>query len=143
MRIDGTREFSAPREAVYDALTDPELVSGSIPALESLEVSGRDHWTASVKVSVAPRLQVAFEILDERPPAHARLRAQGKNFGGGAMIDTSFDLAQRNGRTTMRYDAQFVLSGLLGRIGERALRPIAERQVEKLLRAVERRVSSG
>ena len=143
MKIEGTREFAAPQDAVYEALTDAELVSGSIPALESLEVSDHDHWTASVKVSVAPRLEVAFELLDERRPVHARLRARGKNFGAGATVDTSFDLAQRNGRTTMRYDAQFVLSGLLGRIGERALRPIAERQVEKLLRAVERRVSSG
>ena len=141
MRIEGTRDFSAPREAVYAALTDPELVSSSIPALESLDVADRDHWTASVKIPVAPRLKVWFEVLDQRPPEHARLHAQGKNFGGRATVDTSFDLAQRNGRTTMRYDAEFALSGLLGRIGEPALRPIAERQLEKLLRAVERRVS--
>jgi len=88
----------------------------------------------------ALRLRVAFELLDTRPPDHARLRAHGKNFGGSATFDTSFDLTRRNGRTAMRYDAQFSLSGLLGRIGEHALRPIAERQIEKLFRAVEERV---
>jgi carbon monoxide dehydrogenase subunit G len=141
MRLEGKRDFSAPREAVFDALTDPELVAGSIPALEGLEVTDRDHWTASVKVPIAPRLRVHFELLDRRPPEHARLYAHGRNFGGRATFDTSFDLAQHgNGRTAMRYDAQFHLSGILGRIGEHALRPIAERQVDKLFRAVQRRV---
>src|SRR5207237_7286581 len=105
MRIEGTREFEAPPEAVFDALTDPDLVSRAIPALESLDISDPDHWTATVKVSIAPRLKVRFEVLDKRPPAHARLRAHGKNLGGAATVDTSFDLAGSNGRTTMRYDA--------------------------------------
>lgn len=142
MRIEGSREFVAPCEDVYEALTDPELVASAIPALESLDVSDRDHWTATVKVSIAPRLRVAFEVLDQRPPQHARLRASGKNFGGAASLDTSFDLARMNGRTLMRYDARFGLSGLLGRLGEPALRPIAERQLERLLRAVEHRVET-
>ena len=128
---------------VYDALTDPELVAGSIPALESLQVSDHDHWTATVRVSIAPRLRVVFELLDQRPPEHARLHAHGKNIGGAATFDTSFDLAQRDGKTTMTYVAEFGLSGVLGRLGEPALRPIAERQVDKLFRAVEARVSDG
>jgi carbon monoxide dehydrogenase subunit G len=140
MRLEGKRDFAAPREAVFEALTDPELVAGSIPALEGLEVTDRDHWTATVKVPLAPRLRVYFELLDRRPPEHARLCAHGKNFGSSATFDTSFDLEHGNGRTMMRYDAQFTLSGILGRIGEHALKPIAERQVEKLFRAVERRV---
>ena len=142
MKLKGTREFAAARKAVYDALTDPQLVAGSIPALESLHVSDHDHWIATVKVSIAPRLRVMFELLDQRPPEHARLHAHGKNIGGSATFDTSFDLAQRDGRTTMSYIAEFGLSGLLGRLGEPALRPIAERQVDKLFGAVEARVSN-
>jgi carbon monoxide dehydrogenase subunit G len=141
MKIEGSREFGARRDEVYEALTDAELVARSIPALESLSVADHDHWTATMKIPVAPRLKVFFEVLDQRPPRHARLYAHGKSFGASAAVDTSFDLAQRDGRTTMRYDARFTLSGLLGRIGEPALRPIAERQVEKLLRAVEQRVA--
>jgi len=141
MHLEGTREFAAPREEVYDALTDPELVAGAIPALESLSVADHEHWTASVKVPIAPRLKVMFEVLDRRPPEHARLRAHGRNFGSTATVDTSFDLAaDGNGRTAMRYSAEFTLSGLLGRIGEPALRPIAERQVGRLFAAVDRRV---
>jgi uncharacterized protein len=142
MRLEGRREFDAPREAVYAAVTDPELVGAAIPALESMDVADRDHWTATVKLSIAPRLRVAFEVLDRKPPAHARLHAHGKNLGGSATIDTSFDLAEEAGRTAMRYEAIVRLSGLLGRLGEPALRPFAERQIERLIRAVEKRVES-
>ena len=134
--------FAAPREAVYEALTDPRLVAASIPALERVDVRDHDHWTATVKIPIAPRLRVAFDVLDQRPPEHARLHAHGTNLGGAATVDTSFDLTQRDGRTTMSYEAQFGLSGLLGRIGEPVLRPIAERQLEKLLSAVEARVTT-
>jgi carbon monoxide dehydrogenase subunit G len=142
MHLEGTREFAAPPEEVYEALTDPELVAGAIPALESLTVADHEHWIATVKVSIAPRLKVAFEVLDRRPPGHARLRAHGKNFGSTASVDTSFELAEDGvKRTAMRYSAEFTLSGLLGRIGEPALRPIAERQVARLFAAVDRRVA--
>ena len=143
MRIEGSREFTAPRENVFEALTDPELVATAIPALEAVAVADVDHWTASVKIPIGPRLRVGFEILERRAPEHARLRAHGKNLGGSATMDTCFDLAQRNGRTSMRYDAEFRLTGILGRLGEHALRPVAERQVEKLLRAVEQRVNDA
>jgi carbon monoxide dehydrogenase subunit G len=142
MHLEGSREFDAPISEVYEALTDPELVSSAIPAMESLTVKDHEHWTAHVRVSVAPRLKVSFEVIDRRPPEHARLRAHGKNFGAGATLDTSFDLSENgSNRTAMRYSAEFQLSGLLGRLGDAALRPIVERQVGRLFDAVDRHVA--
>ena len=142
MRLEGTRDFGGPQEAVYEAVTDPELVSSAIPALESLDVADSEHWTASVRISFAPRIKVAFELLEQRPPEHARLQAGGKNFAGGASMDTFFDLSGGNGRTRMRYAAEFHLSGIFGRLGEHALRPIAEKQMRRLFKAVDGRLAS-
>lgn len=141
MKIEGTREFRAPREAVFEALTDPELFVRSMPGLETYEIRGPDRGTATMKVAVAPRVKVDFEIREKRPPTHACLHAHGKNFGGRIAIDTSFDLEERAGRTTMRFRAEFSLGGLLGRLGEPVLRPLADHQVDKLAQAVERRVA--
>ena len=143
MRIEGNRELAAPRQAVFDALTDPELVAQTMPGLQDLRVADTDHWTASVKLSIAPRLKMSFEIQERREPEHGRLHAHGKNFGSSVTIDTSFDLAERDGRTLMAYVAEFRLGGILGRLGEAALRPLAERQVERLIGAVERRVGAS
>jgi carbon monoxide dehydrogenase subunit G len=143
MHLAGTREFDASREAVFAAVTDPHLIAGAIPALESFEAVDADHWTATAKFSIAPRLRLTFEVLERRKPEHSRLRIHGKSFGGSAVVDTSFDLASAgDGRTAMHYEGELHLSGLLGRIGEHALRPLAERQIEKLLAAIEHRASS-
>ena len=143
MRLEGTHEFEAPREAVFDALTDPELVAETMPGIEGLELRDRDHWIASVKLSVAPRVRMAFEVQERREPEHARLHAHGKSLGASITLDTMFDLFGENGRTEMRYVAEFALGGMLGRLGEPTLGPIASRQLDKLFRAVERRVESG
>ncbi len=143
MRIEGVRAFDAAREDVFAALVDPDLVSATMPGLESLEIQDADHWTGQIKLSVAPRLKVSFEVRERRAPEHARLYAHGKGLGAGLTLDTSFDLAGTEGPTTMSYVVEFSLSGLLGRLGEAALRPVAERQVDRLLRAVEQRVAGS
>lgn len=141
VRLDGAHSFDASREAVFDALTDPELVVETMPGVEELELLDRDHWTAHVKLSIAPRVKMQFEVQERRFPEHARLYAHGKSFGAGITLDTEFDLAGTNGRTEMRYVARFSLGGMLGRLGEPTLQPIASRQIRKLLAAVERRVA--
>ncbi len=142
MRIEGTRAFRAPCRAVFDALTDPELVAESLPAVEKVSVRDPDHWTASVKLPIAPRLTLAFELLERRVPEHARLHASGRNLGSSLTMDTSFDLESTETGTSMRYVVETTLGGLLGRLGDAALRPIADRQVERLLAAIERRVAA-
>ncbi len=143
MRIEGTRELAAPRETVFAALVDPELVAESLSAVESVAVRDADHWTASVKLPIAPRLTLSFELRERRPPEHARLRGQGRNLGSSITMDTSFDLVDAGGGTRMHYVAELTLGGLLGRLGDHALRPIAERQLERMLTAVERRVTDA
>ena len=58
MHLAGTREFDAPREAVFEAVTDPHLIAEAIPALESFEAVDSDHWAATAKFSIAPRLRI-------------------------------------------------------------------------------------
>jgi hypothetical protein len=37
MKIDGTHEIKAPREVVYQAITDPQILQRCIPGCQSLE----------------------------------------------------------------------------------------------------------
>ena len=114
MRLEGNHSFKASREEVFDALTDPELVAETMPGLDGLELRDRDHWTAHVKLPIAPRMKMQFEVQERRSPEHARLHAHGKSFGAGITLDTEFDLAGQNGRTEMRYVASFALGACSG-----------------------------
>ena len=63
--------------------------------------------------------------------------------GGSVRIETAFDLEPSGeGATLMRYAAVVELGGLLGVLGESALKPVSEAQVSGVMRAIERRLAA-
>jgi carbon monoxide dehydrogenase subunit G len=142
VRIEGERVIDAPRDRVFAALTDPEVVSQTMPFVESWEARDADHWEMVVKVPLAlkPSLKLAFEVVEKRPPEHARLRATGGGLGGGAVLDSRFDLTAEGAGTRVRIVAELGFRGALAP-AERMLEPVAQRQAERTLDAIERRVS--
>ena len=145
MRIEGTRGFAAAREDVFRALTDADLLADSIPLVGRVHVEDENHWHAEVRIPLpgraAPKLKLAFEIVERREPEHARLSSSGKSLGSSLKFDSSFDLAERDGATEMRYVADVKLGGLLSKVPDSTLEPVARRLVDGLLRSIERRVA--
>ena len=71
------------------------------------------------------------------------LKGNDKTFGGTVRIETAFDLEPSGeGATLMRYAAVVELGGLLGVLGESALKPVSEAQVSGVMRAIERRLAA-
>ena len=143
MRIEGTRTFAAPPETVYAALVDPQLVASTVPGIQEFTVDSPERWHGAVKLPVGPRIGFRFELAERNAPTHALLVAHGKTLGGGVRVQTSFDLEPAgDGGTLMRYVAEAQLSGLLGRLGDSALKPVGELQVNAVMRAVERHIAA-
>lgn len=142
MQIEGQRSFAAPPEAVFAALVDPHLAVATIPGLHDFQVDSPERWHGTVRLPVGPKVRFTFELAEHREPSRARLLAKGKAFGGSVRIDTAFDLEPAGeGGTLMRYVARAELSGLLGHLGDHALKPIAEHQVHGAVRAIESRLA--
>ncbi len=141
VRVEGERVVAATREEVFAALTDPEVVAETIPFVERCDVRDGDHWALVVKppLPLARSLRLAFEVVEKRPPAFARLHAAGGGLAGGAEVDSSFELEQRQGGTLVRFRADLSFRGALAP-AERLLEPVAQRQAERTLDAIERRV---
>jgi carbon monoxide dehydrogenase subunit G len=134
--VRGKRRFAAPPERVFALLTNPDVVAGAIPAVDGHRVVDADHWEARVKppLPLAPKLTIRFEVVDRRPPEHASLRAHG----GGADVASTFDLAADGDGTAMTWQAEIHLSGIIDRLVGHGLDPVARRQAERTLDAVER-----
>ena len=144
VRIEGERIVEAPRERVFAALTDPEVVMQTVPLVERLETHDADHWDVVVKVPLplAKPLRLAFEVVEKRPPEHARLHSEGGGLMGGASVDSTFDLDERPGGTLVRFRAELSFRGALAP-AEKLLEPAAQRQAERTLDAIEQRVERG
>lgn len=140
VRIQGERHIDAPRERVYASLTDPEVVAETVPFVQRCDVKGEGRWTLIVAppVRFVPAMPVEFEIVEARPHEFARLNAAGGKLGSGAKVDSSFELTEVDGGTLVRFHADLTFTGMLAP-AERLLEPLAARQAEKTLDAIERR----
>lgn len=136
--VEGERRFDAPRERVFELLTSPDVIAAAMPMVRGHTVVDDDHWTAKVKppLPLAPAITIRFEVQERRPPEHAALRAHG----GGADVLSRFDLVDEDGATLMRWRTELTLSGVLGRLGGPGLDAVAQRQAERTLDEVTRRL---
>ncbi len=143
MKLEGTREFAAPRQAVWEVLNDPARMAKTMPGVESFDVQDEKRWKANVKIplglGVLP-LSIGFEKTEERPIEYARLHAKGTGVGAILSMETGFHLSEAQAGTSMRWEAEVKIAGPVGSMGQRVLQPIVNQQVQNVLSALDEQV---
>jgi uncharacterized protein len=141
MRIAGNATLHAPVEAVYAALQDPRVLVRTIPGCERLEQVGEDAYSMTVTAGVASiRGTYAGDVrlTDFRAPHGFVLRATGSGAPGTVSADVTVDLAAGdNGTTVLSYDADAVVGGMIGGVGQRLLSSVAKRTAGEFFDAVD------
>jgi carbon monoxide dehydrogenase subunit G len=145
MRVEGTREFEASRERVWAVISDPAEMVKLMRGAEDFEVVDPTHWRAKVRVPVGPGLKLTmnFEQLEQRPLEFASMRGKGKTLGAGLEMTTSYALSGEGEHTSLAWDADVSLSGILGSMGESTLRPIVTQQVDGIMTALAQRLEGA
>ena len=134
MDVSGEYRLSVSRQAVWNALLDPEVLQQCIPGCEELERLADDCYQATVKTAIGPvkaTFKSKLRIVNAVPPESYRLEGEGKagavGFGRGAADVT---LREEGGETVLSYSADFQVGGRLAQIGSRlvvgATRKIAD-----------------
>jgi uncharacterized protein len=147
MRIAGNATLHAPVEAVYAALQDPRVLVRTIPGCERLEQVGEDAYSMTVTAGVASvRGTYAGDVrlTDQRAPNGFVLRASGSGAPGTVSADVAVDLAPgEDGTTVLSYDADAVVGGMLGGVGQRLPSSVAKRTAGELFTAVDQVLAGG
>jgi carbon monoxide dehydrogenase subunit G len=146
MVVSGTKELAAPRETVWNVISEPEEMAKLMPGVESFEIQDEKHWTAKVKVPLGLgglKMTIKFEKLEERPPEHATMRAKGNGVGALMDMTTAFTLSEAGSGTSMAWEADVKIAGPVGAMGQRVLQPIVNQQVGQVLEALEQRVTEA
>jgi uncharacterized protein len=141
MRIAGNATLHAPVETVYAALRDPRVLVRTIPGCERLEQVGEDAYQMTVTAGVASvRGTYAGDVrlTDQRAPHGFVLRASGSGAPGTVSADVTVELsAGENGTTELSYDADAVVGGMIGGVGQRLLTGVAKRTAGDFFTAVD------
>jgi uncharacterized protein len=141
MNVSGSATLHAPVERVYQALNDPAVLVRTIPGCERLERAGEDAYKMTVTAGVASvRGTYAGDvrIADQRPPHGFLLRASGAGPPGTVAADVRVRLEPGDdGTTVLSYDADAVVGGMIGGVGQRMLVGVAKRTAGEFFAAVD------
>jgi uncharacterized protein len=140
MNIEATHEINAPRERVYAALVDPDVLRYAIPGCESLEKIGDDLYTATMKAGIGA-IKGTFKgdvrLEDMRPPEHYRIVVQGKGAMGFAKGSADFDLEEKDGGTLIRYSGEMQIGGSIAGVGQRMIQGAAKMMASQFFAKLE------
>ena len=146
MNVNGTREFDAPAQLVWDVLNDPSKMAKLLPGVESFEIQDDRRWKASVKIPLGMgglKLNFQFEKVEERPIEYAKLSSKGQGVGAIVAMETEFNLTPEGDRTSMAWSADVRIAGPIGSMGQRIFQPIVNQQVNDVLNALEAQVEEA
>lgn len=140
MELTGDILVGAPRDKVWAALNDPDILRRCIPGCEHIEVVSPSEKHVRVLVRVGPvRARFVGKIrMDQvRPAQGCVLHFEGSGGAAGmASGQSSVELADENGATRLRYTAQASVGGKLGQIGGRMMDAAAKQMADQFFTAL-------
>lgn len=143
MKLAGSHTIKAPRAEVWRALHDPAVLARTLPGCVSLEVTGPDRYAAVVNAGVAS-IQGTYsgevELTQKEEPSRYVMRASGQGGPGTISADAVVTLEDEGDTTRIAYDADAVVGGMVGGVGQRVLTGVAKRTAGQFFDNVERDV---
>jgi carbon monoxide dehydrogenase subunit G len=136
MDMSGEYVIQAPRQKVWEALNDPEILRQCIPGCEEIDKHSDTEMSAKVTAKVGPVKakftgQVTLSELD--PPNGYTISGEGKGgpagfAKGGAKVKLS---DADGGGTTLAYEVSATVGGKLAQIGARLIDSTAKKMANE------------
>ncbi len=140
MRIAGNYNFAAPREEVWAAMNDPEVLARVIPGCQKLEQVGEHEFETTLNIrlqAVQGTYNGRVRIEDLQPPVHYRLTIDGKGSNGFLKGEGSVDLRQETtSLTIIDYGGEAQVGGTIASVGQRLLDGAAKTLINQSLKAL-------
>lgn len=125
MEMHDSQRIRAPRQVVYDALNDAEVLKQCIPGCEELEMISETEMTATVLLRVGPvkaRFKGTVELSDLKPPESYTISGEGKGgVAGFAKGGATVQLTEDGEDTILKYDVNADIGGKLAQLGSRLI----------------------
>ena len=148
MDMTGETLIPAPRDAVWRALNDPEVLRQSIPGCETIEKVSDTEFSAKVVAKVGP-VRATFtgqvQLSDLDPPNGYRISGEGKGgpagfAKGGATVKLS---DADGGGTKLSYTVDAQIGGKLAQIGSRLIDATARSMAQDFFGRFSKLVAPG
>ena len=134
MDMSGERLIAAPRETVWVALNDPEILQACIPGCESIEKLSDTEMKAVVSAKIGPissRFNGRVTLGDLDPPHSYTISGEGQGgVAGFAKGGAQVKLDDEQGATRLHYQVNAQIGGKMAQLGARLIDSVAKSYAE-------------
>lgn len=121
MELNGQQRIAAPRQRVWEALNDPEVLRAAIPGCQSLDKEGDDRFAAVAEVKIGPigaRFKGAVTLSDIDAPNGYVISGQGNGgIAGSAKGRATVRLSDDGAGTLVSYTVAAEVGGRMAQLG--------------------------
>lgn len=138
MDMTGEERIAAPRDAVWAALNDPEILKQCIPGCQSLERVSPTELTATVKLKIGP-VSASFngevKLSNINAPESYTISGEGKGgIAGFAKGGADVVLREDGDETILQYEAKAQVGGKIAQLGSRLVDSSAKKLAQQFCR---------
>jgi carbon monoxide dehydrogenase subunit G len=147
MHLEGIVNIKAPRQTVWDFLTDPQKVAQCAPGVDSVDIlePGR-KFRANAAIgfgSVKAQFSGDAEFLELDAPNRAKIKGHGNAPGSAADVVSEMFLSDgADGSTDMKWTADITVVGQLASLAARMMTPVSQKLTEQFFVAVKKKIEA-
>lgn len=145
MKITGSYTIDAPRDQVWAALNDMDVLARIVPGCERLEQTGENEYEGTVKIgiqSIKGTYSGKIRLEDIQPPQHYKLVAAGRSANGVVDGAGTVDLAEQDGKTILTYGGDAQIGGTLASVGQRLIEGASKQMINQSLKALVEQIAA-
>lgn len=146
MKISGDHVLNAPVERVWDSLLDPQVLVSTIPGCESLAATGENSYAMTVTAGVAAikgTYNGVCQLSDLDPHSSLVMKLSGAGAPGTIDATVHVRFTENGDATTIAYDADAIVGGMVGGVGQRMLTSVSRRMAGEFFDNVGRVISGA
>jgi carbon monoxide dehydrogenase subunit G len=145
VKIQGQHSIQAPREVVWRAIVDPDVLARTLPGLEELKETGPNRFEGIIQLKVGPvqgQFRGTVTLADLSPPESYRLHLKGEGAPGFVDGQGALRLVGEGGATTIHYEVEAQIGGRIAGVGQRLLDSSARVLTRQALEGLDRQVAA-
>ena len=146
LQFSGDPLISAPRQIVWDRLTDPDFIARSAPGVETVQALDPTRFTVVSGLGLGPmkvRFTLDVELFDIVERESLKMRSAARGPGSVVDVVSAVRLEDAQTGTRLNWSATSDVTGTVASLGPRLIEGTARMMTEQFWTDFARRVDRG